>query len=206
MAMLTQAYLLTGPDIEVAARLAARAVDEDPAFSYLVQDPAIRPESAFRAYRMLFRLSHHGGGTWGLGEPLEAVAAWFRPGTPPPDPLAMLDAGLMDVAEVMGKPLLARLGSFNHALLDLHQRVIPLPHWYLAHLGVEPGPGAVLAARTLLHPVLETADRDGVPCYAEAASPRVLDILLGLGFQPEARLTLDDVVQVLGLVRPAPSA
>lgn len=206
--MVTHAYTLTDPDLDTAAHLAARASESDECYRYLIQDMELRENCGYLAHRMLLRLGHHQGGVWGLGDPLEAVAVWFRPGTPPPDVLSMLDAGLMDAASALGRTVMARYGAVNAALLNLHTRALPLPHWYLAFLGMAPGLESVETARALLQPVLDEADRDGLPCYAEAASPHTLAVLEALGFEPEARLTLDDTVVVLGMVRLAqpPSA
>jgi GNAT superfamily N-acetyltransferase len=57
-------------------------------------------------------------------------------------------------------------------MAEVHERVVPVPHWYLMILGVDPpfqgrGVGSALRA-----PTLARADADRLPCYQEMAKER----------------------------------
>jgi ribosomal protein S18 acetylase RimI-like enzyme len=46
------------------------------------------------------------------------------------------------------------------------------PHYYLPFIGVEPGWQGRGFGASLMRPVLERCDREGLPAYLEASTPR----------------------------------
>jgi len=56
-------------------------------------------------------------------------------------------------------------------LLQSRHRPDP-PHYYLALVGVEPGSQGEGVGKALLQPVLSRCDREGLPAYLEATTPR----------------------------------
>ena len=57
------------------------------------------------------------------------------------------------------------------------------PHYYLFLLGTRPGWQGRGLGSSLMAPVLQTCDRDGVPAYLEATSERNKQLYLRHGFE-----------------------
>ena len=63
-------------------------------------------------------------------------------------------------------------------------------HWYLPALGVDPGSQGRGMGSRLMHPILERCDRDGVPAYLEASTPRNRALYERHGFEVTEELQL----------------
>jgi len=81
-------------------------------------------------------------------------------------------------------PRLLRAHSFND-----HKHPRGPAHWYLATIGVAPAWQGRGYGQALLEPVLRRCDRDGVPAYLEATSPRNRAFYERNGFEVIERCT-----------------
>ncbi|MGZ4393708.1 MAG: GNAT family N-acetyltransferase [Gaiellaceae bacterium] len=64
----------------------------------------------------------------------------------------------------------------------------PVPHWYLAFVGIEPGQQRRGLGRGLLAPVLERADAAAITCYLETPFPDTRAFYQRLGFEDTDQL------------------
>jgi len=109
-----------------------------------------------------------------LGD-LAAVALWLPPGVGP-DEAAVME--LME--ESMTARLLSEIGAVFDQMGDLHPTA---DHWYLPLTGVDPPFQGQGLGSNLLRRGLATCDRDGLPAYLEATSPRSRDLYQRHGFE-----------------------
>lgn len=163
----------------VAAALAA-AFTADPVWSWLIPHGARRPAAlqrffAIEARRIALRhrrstRSRDGAGTTGAALVLPPgrwrtpvhVQARFGP----------------RYAQVFGR----RLPHALNVLTQMERRHLREPHVYLAYIGVLPQAQGTGIGRALMQPVLQRCDRDGLPAYLEASSPRNAQLYERLGF------------------------
>ncbi len=103
------------------------------------------------------------------------AALWLPPGSGP-NTVAL---GTL-MAETLDERTLKEVGALFEQMDRWHPSV---DHWYLALVGVDP----ILQGRglgsTLLRHGLTTCDRDRLPAYLEASSPRSRDLYERLGFE-----------------------
>jgi ribosomal protein S18 acetylase RimI-like enzyme len=119
-----------------------------------------------------------------LGEG-RGVALWLPPGVGP-DHAAL--GSLM--VESLEAETLGQVGAISEQMARFHPTI---EHWYLAFLGVDPSAqGGGLGSGLLAHG-LAACDRDGLPAYLEASSPRNRDLYRRFGFQ------------VVGVIQAGPS-
>ncbi len=112
--------------------------------------------------------------------------AWAPPDAAPPGAAARLRAAVA-LAEVRALFPFASLGLLDG--LDQLTRLHPAePHWYLAFVGVDPSLRGQGIGSTLLAPVLQRADADGVPCYLATPLPETLALYGRLGFEIVSRV------------------
>lgn len=67
-----------------------------------------------------------------------------------------------------------------------------LSHYYLAVLGVEPGSQGRGLGGELMRPVLEICDRDRIPAYLEASTPRSRHLYARHGFEATGTYSFPD--------------
>ena len=73
-------------------------------------------------------------------------------------------------------------------LTRMESRHLREPHWYFPYIGVVPAAQGQGLGRTLMGPTLERCDREGLPAYLEASSPRNAALYRRLGFKDIAEL------------------
>jgi GNAT superfamily N-acetyltransferase len=64
------------------------------------------------------------------------------------------------------------------------------PHWYLAVMGVAPERQGRGLGTALMRPALEKLDRNGIPAYLEASTPRSRELYRRVGFDVTGEFTL----------------
>ena len=69
---------------------------------------------------------------------------------------------------------------------------MPDRHWYLALVGVHPDHSGKGIGSALIRPMLDEADRDGLPCYLETAESSNVGIYEHLGFEIKREGKVED--------------
>lgn len=159
----------TREEIPELATVLARAFARDPFFAYLAGDA---PE---RSLRMRLGwggiLRHASAGmqeTWTTDD-RAGVAIWSPPGRRASslvDSLRMVPA----LARLTGWRRLREVAAAVEHLERRREALVPVPHWYLSALGVDPDRQRQGIGSALLAPVLLRADADGTPAYLETAT------------------------------------
>jgi GNAT superfamily N-acetyltransferase len=176
--------LATEADVSRLAPVLAAAFAGDPPMAHLV--PGRRREERLRPYFEAIIPAIHmpRGEVWMSDDPVGA-AAWVAPGRWP-------------LAPGENRPVLGTLTrTFGRhpvrALAGVHriERGHPTePHWYLDYIGVAPAAHGRGIGTALLAPVLERCDRERVPAYLNAGSPRSRDLYRRHGFEVTEEFSL----------------
>jgi len=167
----------TGDAKRVATAL-MRAFHDDPAFAWVTPELDRRE----RAYRGFFELGLGrvwlGQGTSYTTGGVVGAAVWEPPG----------EWKLSAAAQLRLLPGMLRVWRRDapralRALAKMESNHPRERHWYLAFIGVEPEwQGRGLGA-ALLRPMLERCDRERMPAYLEASSPKNRPLYERHGFQ-----------------------
>jgi len=121
------------------------------------------------------------------------VALWL-----PPD----VHADELEIAALLEQSVHPNRLNDVHALLEHMQQYTPVqPHWYLPLLGVDPAHhGRGLGSRLLQH-VLAICDRDRLPAYLEATSPRNVALYRRHGFRATGMIQLGTSPVIVPMLR-----
>lgn len=173
-------------DLTAVGRVLAAAFHDDPVISWMVPDGA-RRRTGLAAIMELFAARYQPHGENHLNDTGTGAAVW----APPAAAFAPEDDERfgVDLAAVAGDDL-ARVGELGE-LLDRHHPHDPY-HYYLMLLGVRPDHQGTGIGAALLRAVLDRADRDGVPAYLEATSPRNRALYERHDFEVTAELRTSD--------------
>lgn len=168
-----------------ATDLLARTFWDDPVVEHLLPHEPTR----YRRLRHLYAFVLADGRRRGLVHTtpeLESIAVWQAPGrrsTGPGDVVRALPMGLRAFGPTRIPKALATLDAIERR----HPRE---PHWYLELLGTDPLRKGRGAAGGLLGPVLDNADRDGLPAYLESSKAANVGFYERWGFEVTDELTL----------------
>jgi ribosomal protein S18 acetylase RimI-like enzyme len=117
---------------------------------------------------------------------LAGVAAWLPPA---PAVATRRSRWLEAAASIEVRLLFPRAApSLLTGFQTLGEHHPPVPHWYLAFVGIEPAQQRRGIGRKLLAPVLERADAGAVACYLETPFPGTRAFYRQLGFEEAGQL------------------
>lgn len=186
----------TGDSVAISSVLAA-AFHDDPVFGWVLPDDAHRTV-AVRAFFDLVvdELAVHDD-TWTTTAGVGGAALWVPYGSEPIAPEREEEFG-EQLAEVSG-PYADRMMEIIGLLDENHPHE---PHEYLWFLGVAPVAQGHGIGGTLMAPVLDRADRAGVPCYLEATSPRNRALYERYGFRARSAIAVTGGPPLWPMVRP----
>ena len=176
-----------GPaDLGVLSQLIAAAFDDLAPSRWLIADPAAR-RRILPGYFGLCVAHALGAGLVHTTPGRDGVALWLPAGPGvlgPPPGQGQQPAG--------ADPWTSRFEDFDEALEEHHP--VGVHHQYLAILAVHPGCQGRGIGTGLLKARHHDLDRDGVPAYLEASSPRARDLYRRHGYtlRPGAPFCLPD--------------
>jgi GNAT superfamily N-acetyltransferase len=132
-------------------------------------------------------------GTAQVLEESRAVALWLPPGVAADD-----DAIVAVMLETIAAELLTELAAFADVIREHHPTTA---HWYLPITGVDPYVQGRGLGTTLLRHALSVCDRDGVPAYLEASTPRSRALYERAGFAQRGVIQVGSSPTVWPMVR-----
>jgi GNAT superfamily N-acetyltransferase len=163
----------------------AQAFHADPLFSWLVPDDSIRAEANRRAFELFIEEIAPHDDVWTTQDGITGAALWVPSGQPPVAE-ERAEGFITQMLSITGADP-DRLGA-TFALLDEHHPTEP--HEYLWFVGVVPQAQGRGIGSSLISPVLQRADRTGVPAYLEATSPRNRALYEQHGFRASAPISV----------------
>ena len=113
------------------------------------------------------------------------VAIWLPPAANQitlPQLWQVATSGLITLPLYMRWSRIADFVSFISTEIQLHEKISPEPHWYLAMLGVSPECQSQGIGGKLIQPVLQSADRTQTPCYLETSTAAAVRFYQRHGF------------------------
>jgi ribosomal protein S18 acetylase RimI-like enzyme len=186
---------VTGKNIKPAALTLAKAFQDYPVSRFFEPDDEKRRKSQPRTFRDVLKMNLKHGAVYGTSPKMEGVAVWIlvdktKPAPPHRRTLRELFEALFGDKEKQKK----RQALFTYSQ-EVRNRVLPEHYWYLQLLGVDPDCQRQGWASRLLKPMLEIADRDGLPCFLETQQPRNVSLYGHFGFLivEEGTIPMSDV-------------
>lgn len=170
-------------EVKRAAEVMARAFRDYPLFGYFIPDESERKRKQPFMFRSLLRHGLIYSEVYATSTKLEGIAVWFRSDRKRETPWSKIRSGSVLIPFIVGLSVLRRQIAFGRWAEPVRKRCVPGRHWYLQLLGVEPAYQGRGYASTLLRPMLERIDREGLPCYLETQTEKNVPLYEHLGFR-----------------------
>jgi len=174
-------------DLPAVAATLAGAFAEDPAWSWVFVDRAVREAQLTAVWSLLLAGAVQYGWVW-TTPGVEAATLWIPPGMPElPEPFAARIGPLFD--ELLG-PDRARVDALMERFLTAHPAAPD--HYYLSLFGTRPDARGAGTGMTLLADNLARIDTEHEPAYLESTNHANLDRYRSVGFVDRGAFTLPD--------------
>jgi GNAT superfamily N-acetyltransferase len=168
----------TRHDVGRLAEALAAAFYDDPVLAWLIPNRRSRRARLRRFFQIELRdLGLNRGAVWTTDD-CSGASVCLPPGRWRLPPSVAISQGPAYVA-AFG----LRLPLASALMFRLEQRHLRDPHYYFAAIGVVPESQGQGLGSALMRPTLDLCDRDGLPAYLEASSPRSAKLYRRLGFE-----------------------
>ncbi len=178
-------------EFDLAGRVLANAFYDSDQWAAVIPDPAARRRKLEEMFSGTLELTVAAHGVAERTEGMEAVAGWLSPGHEIGF-AAMVRSRFTSARFALKPPFpnLRRMVGMLRQFDTTRKRLMPVDHWYLMMLGVEPrlqryGYGALLVRHGI-----ERADRDAMPIYLETEFGPNVEFYEKLGFEVIEKITI----------------
>jgi ribosomal protein S18 acetylase RimI-like enzyme len=178
-----------------------RAFEQYNLMVYAAPRDTIRRKAVTSLYGAILNDAFRHGEVYTLGESL-GVACWLPPPRSTPTFLRQVQSGMLALPWHFGLGGFQKLTAYDDVARRLHHDYAPMPHWYLAAIGVEPAHQGQGIGSALMRPMLERADRDGLHCWLDTHQDENVRLYERHGFEVSERVTLPGhPIPVYGMLR-----
>jgi RimJ/RimL family protein N-acetyltransferase len=171
-----------------------RAFYNDPQWTALVPDPAIRRERLPIMFVGAAKMTHASGGSPERTAGFEAVALWLRPGRDIGARAIISSAGT-SARWLLTPPVqnIRRLTRVMRQFDKKRKQLMREPHWYLMAIGVDPDHQGEGHGSALVRAGIRRADRDSNMIYLETETEQTVAFYERLGFEVLDELTIAEI-------------
>jgi len=174
---------MAASSLDAAATIQGRAFLDDPLFQFVFPDQAEREQRLPWVMRIGLAIGVQVGHVHTTRGAMLGHAVWLPPGDTHLSDARLAEAGFVEPERHMGESAVARFGAFMEQASAIHERLLPMPHWYLMILGVDPPLQGRGVGGELMKLTIANADAARLPCYLETAKERNLAFYRKHGFE-----------------------
>ncbi|MBD2534333.1 GNAT family N-acetyltransferase [Nostoc flagelliforme FACHB-838] len=183
----TDIVKLKQSDFAIASNYLAAAFSQDPLMAHFLPEDEDAKQTALKQLsQTLLNYAQIYSHIYTTADYPKGVAIWLPPDASKvtlPQLWQIAASGLITLPLYMRWNRIADFVSFISIEIQLHEKLSPEPHWYLAMLGVSPEWQSQGIGGKLIQPVLEATDRTKTPCYLETSTAAAVRFYQRHGFE-----------------------
>ncbi|MEM1394191.1 MAG: GNAT family N-acetyltransferase [Cyanobacteria bacterium P01_D01_bin.116] len=181
--MNTQVIRLEKAQISQATETLVNAFSKDPIFDYILPKAINQRDKVSRnLWEATLRYSQPLNHIYTTPE-IKGIASWIPPGEYPLNLLQILQSGFYKIPFLLGFSGLKKFLPLFTLFDKYHEQDMHQPHWYLFALGVSSAYQSQGVGNLLIQPILEKADKEGLPCYLETSTEKAVRFYQKNGFE-----------------------
>jgi ribosomal protein S18 acetylase RimI-like enzyme len=189
---------------QAAVEILTQAFTADPMFNYFTRGESSKLRAIEHFSRSVLLYSQDYEQIYTTANELKGIALWIPPGQFPMNDIRLLKlGGYRFLVNLNLWKILEFFSLFNQAE-KYHRSDVPQPHWYLLMLGVSPKHQSQGIGSALIQPVLQQADRDGLPCYLETTTEKGVRFYQKAGFEILRTIEFDRGNQIIWTMKREP--
>jgi GNAT superfamily N-acetyltransferase len=178
-----------------------RAFEKYNLMVYAAPRDSVRLPAVTSLYGAILNDAFRHGEVYFLGDSF-GVACWLPPSRSTPTFWRQVQAGMLALPWHFGLGGFKKLTAYDDVARRLHHDHAPMPHWYLAAIGVEPERQGQGIGSALMRPMLERADREGIHCWLDTHQDENVRLYQRHGFEVSERAVVPrHPIPVYGMLR-----
>ncbi|MFX0040570.1 MAG: GNAT family N-acetyltransferase [Promethearchaeota archaeon] len=179
-------FRLKRNQVELAAKVLARAFENDPMFMNYFPNLPNRMEQNYHLMNYCIRYCMRFGEVYTTSPKLEGIALWqFE------DPVeeqweksrSLFSNWLSFRMKVNLGEVVEKVYSVYDYVISTQYELVPTPHWYLFIIGVDPDFQGKGYTSQLIKPMLTRIDKEQLGCYLDTNNQENLDLYQHFGFK-----------------------
>jgi len=172
--------------VEPAAKVLARAFENDPLHIAYFPDPNIRVKQNYHLMKFSIRYCMRFGEVYTTSPKLEGIALW-RLEDPKEEekekPRSLFANWLSFRLELALGEVLEKVSTIFEYIFSTHYELMPSPHLYFFILGVDPNFQGKGYASKLIRPMLARIGEDQLKCYLDTNNENNVGLYQHFGFK-----------------------
>jgi ribosomal protein S18 acetylase RimI-like enzyme len=182
---LDELIILRKNQLKSASRVLARAFADDPMTLAVYPNTKEGQEKTPYLFEVMLRNSFRTSQIYSISARLEGIAVWERVENKLPSVSIWqyFFSGAIWPAIKIGTRVSQIVQPIFEYTDNLHRELMPVPHWYLLLLGVDPEYQGQGCASKLVKPMLAKIDAEGRPLYLETAKEKNVKMYQHFGFR-----------------------
>ena len=169
--------------INDAAHVLSRAFYHDPLFQYLFPEDSTRKNLSFYTFKFIISHAYKKGFILSTSPSLEGIAVWLPSSSIHRNLIDQIRFGALTIYLKQGKEIINRQVSASEYMKSLHRSQLSVPHLYLSTIGIDETHRGKGLASSLIQPMLDKADREGLPCYLDTHNENNVGLYQRFGFR-----------------------
>lgn len=174
---------LTEAHIRPATETVSKAFQDYPLMRYFIPDDSVRRKKQPAVFRPFIIRGLKYGEVYATSAKFEGVAVWFKSVAGRGSLWSMIVSGFFVIPFVVGFSTFRRQIAFGMYTESVRKRVMPVLHFHLQLLGVDPVYQGQGFSSKLLKPMLARADKEGLPCFLETQAEKNITLYEHFGFK-----------------------
>jgi len=166
-----------------ASIVISKAFYNDPLMKYFFPNPKKRKSKLPLMMKLLLRIGIKYGIVYVTSLKLEGIAIWFPSNKAKITPwMGFLNGGLSYFFK-LGSKAVKKQNRFYNYTNSMHYHLMPMYHWYLSIIGIDPYYQGMGLSYLLFDSMLNQIDKENLPCFLDTNNENNLSFYKRFGFK-----------------------
>jgi N-acetylglutamate synthase-like GNAT family acetyltransferase len=187
---LSHLYRLRKKDVKKATEVFLRAFYNDILLEFVFSDKETREKYVIEYFRTRIKFGILYGEVYATSPNIEGLAVWYHSDRYEITNWKMLRSGGLRLYRNVEKKIIEKMMNLGHFTVELREKNIDRPYWYLAPVGIDPKHQGKGLCSKLVRPMLARCDRENISTALETQLEKNVEIYKRYGYEIIAKTTI----------------